>query len=154
MRIISYPTTNLIPDYGRDHSCFCNAREYVLGDCEGDGDMRYCEGLLYCPAPRLAFHHAWAVDVRTKENYEVSPMGPLGASEGMLYFGCIVGRSRLRSRYRATRASFFTFRELEPIQERIRGLHPVDEFCRAMRDSDACPCGSGKKWKKCCGGRP
>jgi len=69
--------------------------------------------------------------VRTKENYEVSPTGPLYASGGMLYFGCIVGRRRLRSRRRATRASFFAFRELEPIKERIRGLHPVDKFSGA-----------------------
>jgi len=152
MRIINYSHTNSII-YGSPRGCFGNARDYVLGDCEGDGDMRYCEGLLYYRAERVAIHHAWAVDVCNRENYEVSPQGLFGDLSNLLYFGCIVGRRRLRSRSPAdgTVGPFFAFRELGPMKERVRRLHPVEEFCRAMRDSDPCPCGSGKKWNKCHG---
>jgi hypothetical protein len=139
VRIIHYPTTNLII-YGSPRGCFGNALEYV--EELDDGDMRYCEGICYDPAQGIAFHHAWAVDVVKKQNNEVSP---LHGDE--LYFGCIVGRPRLRSRSSAdgTVGPFFTFRELGPIKERIRRLHPGVKFYRATRDGDPCLCGSGKK---------
>jgi hypothetical protein len=119
MRIVSYSVTNLIP-YGMPRACFGNARDYVD---EVGGDMRYAEGLAYDLEERVVFHHAWAVDVHRRENYEVSQL-----DSDLLYFGYIVGTRRLRSRFpKGTFGAFFAFRRLAPITERIRQRHPVDK---------------------------
>lgn len=86
-RITHYTDNIRIEHYGVEHGCFANARDYVCenGGALEDSGLLYCEGLCYDPVAGVAFHHAWAVDPKTKCNYEVSPLE--ADIDGLEYWG-------------------------------------------------------------------
>lgn len=115
-----------------DHACFDNASNYV----DDNEDLRYCEGLMVDTDTHLAYHHAWAVDLRRGVNWE--PTVPEEHAAASDYWGIALTPKQQRRRPADGRGmSYLSSGDIEELADIVRESVRIDEVCHAnpARDS-------------------
>jgi hypothetical protein len=98
-----------------DHGCFDNASNFVADN----EDLRYCEGLMIDPHTHIAFHHAWAVDLRKGISWE--PTIPEEDVADDDYWGIALTKRQQNTRMRdELGSSYFYPDEMEELADILR----------------------------------